>query len=100
MNMRMILAFAGFMAVAAVTPAAATSPREMLDLLAKCAEITDAPRRLACYDQLAPQLRDVQVMSFGIRCLCAVAIKLPLHRQVTASERGSSNSRRPGQIGR
>jgi hypothetical protein len=58
MKMRMILAFHGFMAIAAATPAAATSSREMLDLLAKCAEITEATARLACYDQLAPQLRE------------------------------------------
>ncbi len=57
MNTRMILAVTGLIAVAAI-PASAATPREMLDLLSKCADISDATQRLACYDQLAPQLRE------------------------------------------
>lgn len=36
----------------------ASTSREMLDLLAQCADIKDGSERLACYDKLAPQLRE------------------------------------------
>lgn len=57
MNSRKILTLAAF-AVAVAGPALAASPREMLELLAKCAEQSDATERLACYDRLSPQLRE------------------------------------------
>jgi hypothetical protein len=56
MNYR-TLALAALVA-STTSPALAASPHEMLDLLAKCSEISDATQRLTCYDQLAPQLRE------------------------------------------
>jgi hypothetical protein len=44
-------------------PALSASPREVLELLAKCAEIKDSTGRLACYDQLAPQMRETLAAS-------------------------------------
>src|SRR3954452_7881733 len=39
--------------------AAAASPRDdVLQAMGRCAAITDSPGRLACYDALAPRLRD------------------------------------------
>src|SRR5262249_23231657 len=43
----------------ALAPAAqAATSREMLDLLAQCADIKDGTERLACYDKNALQLRE------------------------------------------
>jgi hypothetical protein len=56
MNLRPVILAACLMA--AVSTAHAATSREMLDLLAQCADIKDGTERLACYDKLAPQLRE------------------------------------------
>jgi len=56
MNLRLVVLAA--CVLAASTAAHAATSREMLDLLAQCADIKDGTERLSCYDKLAPQLRE------------------------------------------
>ena len=56
MNLRPVF-FAACM-MAATSTAQASSPREMLELLATCADLKNGAERLACYDKLAPQLHE------------------------------------------
>lgn len=58
MNYRTVWLAAVLLAAVAAAQAWAASPREMLDLLAQCADLKDGTQRLACYDKLAPQLRE------------------------------------------
>jgi hypothetical protein len=58
MNFRPVLVVAGILTVVVYGQARATSARDMLDLLTKCADMTAAAERLACYDKLAPELRE------------------------------------------
>ncbi len=58
MNFRPVLVVAGLLTAVSSGQAWATSSRDMLDLLAKCADMTNSTERLACYDKLAPQLRE------------------------------------------
>ncbi|MGQ0741264.1 MAG: hypothetical protein ACT4OG_03065 [Alphaproteobacteria bacterium] len=56
MNLRLTILAVAMLAAAPI--ALAATPREMLNLLAQCAEAKDSIERLACFDKLAPQLRE------------------------------------------
>ncbi|MBZ5616661.1 MAG: hypothetical protein LAO23_21855 [Acidobacteriia bacterium] len=58
MNFRPVLVVAGLLTAAVCGQVSAATPHEMLDLLAKCADMKDATERLACYDKLAPEMRE------------------------------------------
>jgi hypothetical protein len=56
MKLRLLMSAA--VLLLAVPVALAATPRELLTLFAQCADIEDAGERLACFDRLAPQLRE------------------------------------------
>src|SRR5437588_896771 len=84
MNFR--LAAFTFAALAAVSPARAAppprtmAPQDVLEAIGHCAAIVDKEARLACYDAVAPRVKDA---------LAAPPEALPRNRAPTAEEQRS-----------
>ena len=58
MNSRRIASVFGFVLVLLGGPASAASRDDVLEALGRCAAVAESNARLACYDALAPRLKD------------------------------------------